>query len=237
VSQSQRAYEQLRDEIVRWELQPGADLNEVRLAERLSVSRTPLREAVQRLARDGLVTITPGRGALVAQLALRDVVHLFQMREALEPYAARLCARKSDRGEFGELRAAFEQQRDVFAKGLPPQGDYAEYYALSKRMDTAIDEGSGNPYLRESLERLRTHLQRLRQIAKRRPPRMQQTVSEHLAICAAIDDGDETVAALGTAQHINNSLHNILAEITDDVIGHTPVGAPDAADRHEEDAP
>ena len=80
MSQSQRAYEQLRDEIVRWELQPGADLNEVRLAERLSVSRTPLREAVQRLARDGLVTITPGRGALVAQLALQDVVHLFQMR-------------------------------------------------------------------------------------------------------------------------------------------------------------
>jgi DNA-binding GntR family transcriptional regulator len=230
VSQSQRAYEQLRDEIVQWELQPGAHLNEVRLAQRLSVSRTPLREAVQRLARDGLVTITPGRGALVAQLALQDVVHLFQMREALEPYAARLCARNSDRGEFGELRAAFEDQRDVFEKGLPRQGDYAEYYALIKRMDTAIDEGSGNPYLRESVQRLRTHLQRLRQIAKRRPPRMQQTVLEHLAICAAIHDGDETAAAQANALHINNSLHNILAVMTDDVIGHTTFATPTTAD-------
>jgi DNA-binding GntR family transcriptional regulator len=230
VSQSQRAYQQLRDEIVRWEFQPGAHLNEVRLAQRLSVSRTPLREAVQRLARDGLVTITPGRGALVAQLALQDVVHLFQMREALEPYAARLCARNSDRREFGELRAAFEHQRDVFEKELPPQSDYAEYYALIKRMDTATDEGSANPYLRESLERLRTHLQRLRQIAKRRPPRMAQTVAEHLAICAAICDGDETAAAQATALHINNSLHNILAVMTDDVIGHTTFATPTTAD-------
>lgn len=57
----------------------------------------------------------------------------------------------------------------------------------------------------ESLDRLHTHLQRLRQIAKRRPPRMQQTVSEHLAICAAIHDGDETAAAQATALHIINS--------------------------------
>jgi DNA-binding GntR family transcriptional regulator len=220
VSQGQRAYEQLRDAIVRWELPPGTHLNEVRLAERLSVSRTPLREAVQRLARDGLVTITPGRGALVAQLALHDVVHLFQMREALEPYAARLCARNPDRREFGELCAAFEDQKDLLEKELPPGSDYAVYYALIRRMDTAIDTGAGNPYLRESMERLRTHLQRLRQIAKRRPPRMLQTVSEHLAICAAIHGGDEAAAVQATAVHINNSLQNILAVMTDDVIGY-----------------
>jgi DNA-binding GntR family transcriptional regulator len=230
VNQSQRAYEQLRDEIVQWELPPGTHLNEVPLAERLSVSRTPLREAVQRLARDGLVTTIPGRGALVAQLSLQDVVHLFQMREALEPYAARLCARNPDRGEFGKLRAAFEDQKDLFAKGSSPQGDYAEYYTLIKRMDNAIDKGSGNPYVRESLERLRTQLQRLRQIAKRRPPRMQQTVSEHLAICAAIQDGDEAAAAQATVLHINNSLHNIVAAMTDDVIGHTTFATPTTAD-------
>ena len=150
VNQSQRAYEQLRDEIVQWELPPGTHLNEVPLAERLSVSRTPLREAVQRLARDGLVTTIPGRGALVAQLALQDVVHLFQMREALEPYAARLCARNSDRREFGELRAAFDDQRGVFEKGSPPDGDYAEYYALIKRMDTAVSAFPSAPINRAS---------------------------------------------------------------------------------------
>jgi len=157
-------------------------------------------------------------------------VHLFQMREALEPYAARLCARNPDRGEFGKLRAAFEDQKDLFAKGSSPQGDYAEYYTLIKRMDNAIDKGSCNPYVRESLERLRTQLQRLRQIAKRRPPRMQQTVSEHLAICTAIQDGDEAAAAQATVLHINNSLHNIVAAMTDDVIGHTTFATPTTVD-------
>jgi DNA-binding GntR family transcriptional regulator len=230
VSQGQRAYEELRDEIVRWELPPGAHLNEVKLAERLSVSRTPLREAVQRLARDGLVTITPGRGAVVAQLALQDVVHLFQMREALEPYAARLCARQPDRREFGELCAAFEEQKAVLEKGLAPGSAYAEYYALINRMDSAIDEGAGNPYVLESLEKLRTQLQRLRQIAKRRPPRMLQTVSEHLAICVAVHEGDEVAAVQATAVHINNSLRNILAVMTDDVIGHAATVTPTTAD-------
>jgi hypothetical protein len=117
----------------------------------------------------------------------------------------------------------------VFEKGLLPDSDYAEYYALIKRMDAAIDEGSGNPYILESLDRLRTHLQRLRRIAKRRPQRMLQTVLEHLAICAAIYDGDESAAAQATALHISNSLHNILAVMTDDVIGRTTFATPSTA--------
>ena len=84
--------------------------------------------------------------------------------------------------------------------------------------------------IRRRLERLRTQLQRLRQIAKRRPPRMAQTVVEHLAICAAIQDGDETAPVQATALHINNSLHNIVAAMTDDVIGHTTFATPTTAD-------
>jgi DNA-binding GntR family transcriptional regulator len=189
VSQSQRAYEQLRDEIVRWELPPRTHLNEVRLADRLSVSRTPL----------------------------------------LEPYAARLCARGADRHVFGELRVQFDKQRAQLEQCPPLEGDYAEYYVLIKRLDTAIDESAGNPYLRDSLAGLRTHLQQLRQIAKRRPPRMLQTVSEHLAICTAIHDGDETVAAHATAVHINNCLRNILAVMTEDVIGPATLTTPTTA--------
>jgi len=64
---------------------------------------------------------------------------------------------------------------------------------------------------------------------------MQQTVSEHLAICAAIHDGDETAAAQATALHISNSLHNILAVMTDDVIGRTTFATPTTADGHEQE--
>ncbi|MEV0261208.1 GntR family transcriptional regulator [Streptomyces sp. NPDC050617] len=219
VSQSERAYELLRSEIVHWQIPPGAHLSEVQLAERLAVSRTPLRQAIQRLAHEGLIRITPGRGAQVSEIALRDVVHLFQMREALEPYAARLCARRPDRARFAALRADFETQRAELEAGGPADGDYAHYYELIGRLDKAVDEVADNPYLVTSLAGLRGHLQRLRQIARRRPARMLQTVTEHLSICAAIEEGNESQAAEATAVHINNSLRHILAVMAEDVGG------------------
>ncbi|MEU0968485.1 GntR family transcriptional regulator [Streptomyces sp. NPDC005917] len=219
VTQSDLAYEELRSEIVHWHLPPGTHLNEVQLAERLGVSRTPLRQAIQRLANEGLVRTFPGRGSQVTEIALQDVVHLFQMREALEPYAARLCARRPDRVRFGGLVADFDEQRAQLDAGGPADGDYSRYYALIGELDTAIDDGANNPYLQASLSGLRGHLQRLRQIARRRPSRMLQTVSEHLAICAAIHDGSESEAAQATAAHINNSLRNILAAMVEDVGG------------------
>ena len=219
-TQSDRAYDLLRVEIVQWQLPPGTHLSEVKLAERLGVSRTPLREAIQRLARDGLVRINPGRGAIVSEIALQDVVHLFQMREALESYASRLCARRPDRGVFCELRVEFEAQREEFTAAARPEGDgYDDYFSLISRLDDATDRGANNPYLLDALAGLRGHLQRLRQIARRRPTRMLETASEHLAICAAICDGDEAQAAQATAVHINNSLRNILAVIAEDVSG------------------
>jgi hypothetical protein len=102
------------------------------------------------------------------------------------------------------------------------------FWNRSKRI--AIPYRQSCSKIRRRLERLRTQLQRLRQIAKRRPPRMAQTVVEHLAICAAIQDGDETAAVQDTALHINNSLHNIVAAMTDDVIGHTTFATPTTAD-------
>ncbi|MFE7116312.1 GntR family transcriptional regulator [Streptomyces sp. NPDC057654] len=219
VSQSERAYELLRSQIVHWQIPPGAHLSEVQLAERLAVSRTPLRQAIQRLAHEGLIRMTPGRGAQVSEIALQDVVHLFQMREALEPYAARLCARRPDRARFAALRADFETQRAELEGDGPADGDYTRYYELIGRLDKAVDEVAGNPYLVTSLAGLRGHLQRLRQIARRRPARMLRTVTEHLSICAAIEEGDESRAAEATAVHISNSLRHILAVMAEDVGG------------------
>lgn len=235
MAQGDRAYEKLRAEIVGWQLPPGAHLNEVQLAERLGVSRTPLRQAIQRLAHEGLVRTAPGRGAQVSEIALQDVVHLFQMREALETYAARLCARSPERGRFAELRADFEAQRAALEAPEPPGSDYSRYYALIARLDDAINQGARNPYLLAGLGGLRGHLERLRQIARHRPPRMLQSVNEHLAICSAIYDGDESLAAQSTAVHINNSLRNILAVMADDVGGPLANGYPTATAAYDKD--
>ncbi|MFI6347438.1 GntR family transcriptional regulator [Streptomyces sp. NPDC050560] len=237
MSQGDRVYERLREDIVEWRLPPGAPLGESDLAERLEVSRTPLRAAIQRLAHEGLVVVAHGRGASVADISLDNVVKLFQMREALESYAVRLCARQSPaaKGTFERLRVELEAAREELRSGQVSD-EYRSYYRLIGGFDDAVDAGADNPYLLSALRDLRGHLHRLRRIARRRPDRMVTTADEHLAICRAICDGDEVLAAQAVAVHIHNSLRNILTALTEDVAGpallgvlQQPPAAPSAA--------
>lgn len=221
--QGDRVYQTLYTDIVEWRMPPGTVLSEVDLAERLSVSRTPLREAIQRLAREGLVDTAYNRGATVSAISLDDVVKLFQMREALETYAARLCARRADRAPFEELRVEFKKSQEEMRKGKVSD-DYAGYYDLIARFDAAIDDGADNPYLTSTLGSLRGHLRRLRKMARRRPDRMATTTDEHLAICQAICDGNEVLAAQAVAVHIHNSLRNILDVLMEDAAGPALLG-------------
>src|SRR5690606_27242041 len=95
VRASDVAYARLRSEIIDWQLEPGTPLSEIETAERLGVSRTPVREALARLTAEGLVS-SVGRTARVAPLSLELVIELYELREALETHAARLAARRRD---------------------------------------------------------------------------------------------------------------------------------------------
>src|SRR5690606_23152034 len=97
---SDKAYEELRTDIVEWRLRPGAVLGEVEQAERLGVSRTPLREALARLVADGLAVQQRGRGAVVSDVSLEHVDDLFALRRALEIESARIAARRADPAVF-----------------------------------------------------------------------------------------------------------------------------------------
>lgn len=224
VGQGDLVYERLREEIVEWALAPGTHLNETRLAERLGVSRTPLREALHRLTRDNLVRISPGRGAFVTEIALQDVVHQFQMREALETYAVRLCARAAERSVFAVLAEGFQGWESRFEEEGGAVDD-ADYYGLTDRLDAAVSEHAANPYLADSLAFVRRHLRRLRRIARRTPERMALSAREHARICRAVHEGAEEAAARAASEHVDNSLRHILGFMGGTVMGSAVIGS------------
>ncbi|MDP5228496.1 MULTISPECIES: GntR family transcriptional regulator [Arthrobacter] len=202
---SDRAYHQLRQEIITWRLAPGTVLAEVEQAGRLGVSRTPVREALSRLMAEGLAATEGRRGVVVAELSVTDLEQLFELRETLERKAAGLAAARGDRGRFRRLHEQFLHAE----ASLDAPEEVEAYYALVGELDAALDEECGNAYLALSLRQLRPHLQRLRRLAHDQPERLAASAREHAAIAAAVADGNPGLAAAATTVHLSASLKHL----------------------------
>jgi len=205
VRASETAYGALREDILSGRLSAGTALSETDLAERLGVSRTPLRAALARLALEGLVDTTRGRTGVVTAVSAGSVTELFELREALETQAARLAARRRDPGVFEALVERFDD-----APASLRAGDVDAYYALVAEFDAALDAALGNAVYRGALDGVRLHLARARRIATDNPERLVRSAEEHRLICAAIRDGDAALAASATTVHLKASLTTIL---------------------------
>ncbi|MBG6237470.1 DNA-binding GntR family transcriptional regulator [Mycetocola sp. CAN_C7] len=201
---SDRAYDVLKDDILQWRLAPGTVLGETEQSERLGISRTPLREAITRLAAEGLVDTQRGRAGVVTDVSPANLTELFELREALETQAARLAARRRKAEVFLALRD------DFLAAPAGLDRDTAGYYDLVGRLDAAVDAAMANRFLLASLTGLRSHLARARRLAQDNPARLAESVAEHLLIVQAILDRDEMLAAQATAVHLRRSLANLL---------------------------
>ncbi|MGO1480446.1 MAG: GntR family transcriptional regulator [Brachybacterium sp.] len=216
---SDRAYRALREEIVEGILTPGTILGEVEQSARLGVSRTPLREAISRLAADGLAAPATGRGVIVTAVSLAEAPQLFDLRIALETLAARRAAERTAdpvdgaalRESFHDLATRFDQTTAQLAEGAEPTA----YYALTSELDTALDSASGNAYLAESLRGLRLHLGRLRRLARNSPARLATSAQEHAAIARAIAAGDPELAAASTVVHLHHAHAHLQSEAHD----------------------
>ena len=205
---SDRAYATLLDEIQSGALAPGAVLAEVEQATRLGVSRTPLREALGRLAADGLVEQASPRVTVVAGIDADDIRALFTVRRALEEMAARLAASTPDRSVFTALAAEFA--------AAEPSDRADAYYALIARFDAAIDAAVVNDYLTSALRTVRTHLVRVRRMARDNPVRLGESAREHELIASAIAAGDGELAAHATHVHLHNALTTILESLPEE---------------------
>ncbi len=207
-SASDRAYATLLDDIQSGVLAAGSVLGEVEQATRLGISRTPMREALRRLVADGLVVQQSPRVTVVADLSVADIRELFEIRRALEETSARLAAQRGDAAVFAALA-------DEFAH-VDLAGDEGRdaYYALIARFDTALDAAVANDYIASALRTVRTHLGRVRRMARDKPARLAASAAEHRTIAAALAARDGDLAAHATHVHLHNALTGILDSLT-----------------------
>lgn len=204
---SERAYAALRADILEWRLAPGTVLAEVEQAERLGVSRTPLREALGRLSAEGLTT-PAGRGVIVTEISLEDIDELFELRETLEGQAAALAAERGDPEIFRQLHAELQAAPSSITGAEPA---VAEYYELVGRLDAAIDAAISNAYLVQAMASLRVHLVRIRRLAADDASRLAASAAEHSAIAEAIASRNPGLARAATTLHLHRSLTHIKA--------------------------
>lgn len=206
---SDRAYRTLLEEIQHGVLAPGAVLAEVEQSNRLGVSRTPLREAISRLVADGLVVQQSPRVTVVSALDAGEIRKLFEVRHGLEATAARLAAHRGDPRTFAALASRFAS--------IDPAADADEYYDLIAEFDEALDRAAQNTYLTAALRTIRTHLVRVRRLARDKPERLAASTSEHRLIAEAIASGDGELAGHATHVHLHNALASILASLKEGV--------------------
>ncbi len=200
---SEKAYQVLLDEIVDGTLSPGTVLAEVEQAARIGVSRTPLREALSQLRKDRLIEPQAGRGLIVTDISLDDIVELYELRQPLEQQAARLAAVRGDVQAFTLLANQFRDAASLIDSGT---AGIRSYYQLNEKLDRAIEDSLSSPYLVSALKTLHLHLSRIRRLSRSNTNRLKSAAIETLVIIEAIVDRNADLAASATQVHLAQSL-------------------------------
>jgi DNA-binding GntR family transcriptional regulator len=206
----QRVYDHLREEILSGGLTPGAELSEVALAESLGVSRGPIREAIGRLASEGLVTVRPRRGAVVSSLSTEEFIELYQVREALELLAVKLAVPRLRSDDITVLQALIDEM-----SARAERNQVAAFFEANSAFHLRLVEASGNVKLLELYEQLLAQLGRYRLRSLTLRGNLERSVAEHAAILRAAKRGDADRAAHLMSEHIRVPQRSLKA-LTDD---------------------
>lgn len=198
IPQGQGAYRRLLDEIRNGTLAPGARLRETDLADRLGISRTPVREAIRQLETDGLVIHLPRQGATIRSLDHAEVVELYEMRAVLEGTAARLAARAASDIELAELAALNAELERA------PVGDAAR--ELNRVFHRTLIDAARNRFLIKSMSALQKTLLILGPTTLGDPDRARRAVTEHAAVLAALQSRDGAGAEAAMRAHVEAAL-------------------------------
>ena len=201
----------MREAILDGYLPPSTWLRESDLAEALKVSRTPVREALRRLADEGLVVKTAHHGAMVTSLSLEDVLALYVVREDLEGLAARLAAVRCPAGLVEELDEINASMRDAAARG-----DIDGLSKLNLTWHRTLRTGAANPYLERFLNQVEHAVRRLPATTLVHPGRPDEVLAEHEAVARAIQARDGRAAERVAKAHMHRAREIRLAVLLGD---------------------
>ena len=203
---AERAYTELRDRIVTLRLAPGTVLREDELMRDLAIGRTPLREAVKRLALENLVAVQPRSGTYVTSVDAADIVHISEVRAELEGQAAELAARRMDDTTRARAEALLE---DALSRDGVTDTD--ALMALDEAIHRVVWDGSRNPYLVETLERYFVLSLRVWYVVLDRVPGLGASVVDQAHLLEAILDRDPARARSLMREHVQAFEREIMA--------------------------
>ena len=195
----------LRQAILRGELKPGERLMEIQLANKLGVSRTPIREAIRKLELEGLVLMIPRKGAEVAEITEKSLRDVLEVRRALEELSVQLACEKITKEEIRELeRVAKEFQQVV------KSSDITEIAEVDVRFHDIIYTATDNQKLIQLLNNLREQMYRYRVEYLKRDGVFPQLIAEHEAIIRHIENNEKEKATEVMCRHIDNQVETVI---------------------------
>lgn len=190
----------IRSAILNGKLEPGERLVERDIAEQLGISRTPVREAIRQLEREGLVTHIPRKGVVVSGFSKADVMEIMAIRAVLEGLICSTAAVKIRARDLERLESILRQMQDEHTKG-----NHKKLNQLNNRFHDIIYRAAESPRLYDLLSNLREYINRFAQIAYTKPGRIEEALIEHGKIVQTLRNHDSHEAEEAAKQHVEKS--------------------------------
>lgn len=205
---NRQVYHELLRKLIEAEISLGAQLDERSLAAEMGVSRTPVREAIIQLVREGLVDYYPYRGHFVKMWTPKEVNDLFEVRKVLEALAVRLAVRKLSQDDLDEVRGIVDDIQAALR-----QGDIEGFSEADRCFHNTIIQKTGNQTLIDGLERLACQIQVIRTIANRAPDLVERMLNEWPRIMTALETRDAERSAELMLSHIEDARKTVVGHL------------------------
>ena len=204
-SLEEKVYLSLEEQIISQKLRPGEAVTEMKLSRELGVSRTPVREALQRLDREGLIKLIPNKGAVVLGISEQDLIDIYKIRMRLEGLAARIAAEKRDEAFCRELGDNVDLTGFYMAKG-----DIEKVKNLDSEFHDIIYRCCESRMLGKTLSELHRYIASYRKLSLAVSGRIDRSLEEHKEIYDAIASGNADAADELMSKHVERALENLL---------------------------